>query len=287
MPTGVFVGLLTLDVEYLVEAPPSRDEKTVARRQLVAAGGPATGAAKTFAALGGRATLATAVGGGPLGGRSLAELVTRHGVELQDLAPDDPPPVPVSSIVVVEGSGERSVVSVTDAGSRLPRERAELVDMTGAGCLLLDGFHLDVAIAVAERARRAGVPVVLDGGSWKDGLERLLPVVDWAVCSERFAPPDGSPALALDVPGVAVTYGPRPVQWCERGRTGSIEVPPRTPAVDTLGAGDVFHGAFCLAVAEGLPFVAALRRAAEHASSSCAHFGVDDWLAALRREISP
>ena len=114
-------------------------------------------------------------------------------MELQDLAPDDPPPVPVSAIVVVEGSGERSVVSVTDALEPAARERAELVDLSGAGCLLLDGFHLDVAIAVAERARRAGVPVVLDGGSWKNGLERLLPLVDWAVCSERFAPPDGSP----------------------------------------------------------------------------------------------
>jgi sugar/nucleoside kinase (ribokinase family) len=278
-PRGVFLGLLTLDIEYLVEAPPARDEKVVAKRQLVAAGGPATNAAKTFAVLGGCATLATAVGAGPV---AVADLVTQHGVELQDLAGGHRPPLPVSSIVVVEDSGERSVVSVVDSGASLPRERAELVDLSGADCLLLDGCHLDVAVPVAERARAQGISVVLDAGSWKEGLERLLPLVDWAVCSERFAPPDGSPPLALDVRGVAVTCGPRPVRWREGDRSGDIEVGSGRPAVDTLGAGDVFHGAFCLALAQGLAFAEALGFAAEHASASCAHFGVDAWLRSCR-----
>ena len=57
-PTGVFVGLATLDVIHRITAPPAVNEKITARQQFVAAGGPATNAAVTFAALGGRADLA-------------------------------------------------------------------------------------------------------------------------------------------------------------------------------------------------------------------------------------
>jgi sugar/nucleoside kinase (ribokinase family) len=57
--TGLFVGLSTLDIVYRVAAPPGPDEKVQAAGQDLAAGGPATNAAVTFAALGGAATLGT------------------------------------------------------------------------------------------------------------------------------------------------------------------------------------------------------------------------------------
>jgi sugar/nucleoside kinase (ribokinase family) len=73
---GLFVGLATLDVVHTVAAPVGPNEKAVATRQDVAAGGPAANAAVTFAALGGRATLVTALGRHPLAGAAAEELVS-------------------------------------------------------------------------------------------------------------------------------------------------------------------------------------------------------------------
>ena len=60
--TGLFLGLSTIDLQYLVEQPPKANEKIVAQEQTLAAGGPATNACKTFSALGGQGTLTSAFG---------------------------------------------------------------------------------------------------------------------------------------------------------------------------------------------------------------------------------
>jgi sugar/nucleoside kinase (ribokinase family) len=131
------------------------------------------------------------------------------------------------------------------------------------------------------------VPVVLDAGSWKDVLTELLPLVDLAVCSAGFRVPGRADvAGALRAAGVtagAITAGADPVRWWFAGADGSAPVP-SVAAVDTLGAGDVFHGAFARAVAESPPtdavrFAAALAFAAEVAALRCGTPGPRAWLA--------
>src|SRR4051812_30303169 len=118
-PRGLFAGLCTLDIVQLVDHVPGDDEKVTARRQTVAAGGPATNAAVTFAHLGGRATLLSAVGGHPLAAGIRADL-ERMGVELVNLATDDEGPPAVSAIMVTARTGARAVVSA-DGGGRTVR----------------------------------------------------------------------------------------------------------------------------------------------------------------------
>jgi hypothetical protein len=60
--------------------------------------------------------------------------------------------------------------------------------------VLVDGHHLDLALPVAAAARAAGVPVLLDGGSWKPGLEGLLELVDIALLSRTSGSPVSSAA---------------------------------------------------------------------------------------------
>jgi len=281
--SAVFAGLCTLDLIQQVDHVPAANEKITAGRQVVAAGGPAANAAATFAHLGGSATLVTGLGDHPLAAGAKADLA-RLGVRLVDLAAGDPGPPAVSCVLVTAGTGTRAVVSRNASGQRLrvPDDLGSLVD--GAELVLVDGHHPDLAAAALRAA--ADRVTVLDGGSWKEHLPGLLPLLDVAICAADLRPPGGEPTLAyLAERGVAwraVTDGPRPVRWAGPASAGEIEVP-RVDAVDTTGAGDVFHGAFCHALLgtgtlDGAVFVAALRRAAEVAAESCRWFGTREWM---------
>ncbi|SHM93401.1 PfkB family carbohydrate kinase [Cryptosporangium aurantiacum] len=279
MATGMFVGIATVDVVHRLERPVGRNQKVTALGQDIAAGGPAANAAVTFARLGGDATLVTALGSHPLA-RFAADELAGHGVTVRDVAPDVTVPPAVSAIQVVDATGDRQVSSI-NAGAYWAGHPAEPPAalagwVSDADVVLVDGHHPRLALAAA----RAGSPVVLDGGSWKPVLPELLPLVDYAVCSAVFRPPDGVAPHELGVPHVAVTRGPDPVLWWSGGRSGEVPVP-SVPVRDTLGAGDAFHGAFAHALACGSSFVGALSSAAPIAALRCSVPGPRAWLEQL------
>jgi sugar/nucleoside kinase (ribokinase family) len=289
-PSAVFVGLCTLDIIQLVDHVPTGNEKLTARRQTVAAGGPATNAAATFAHLGGRATLLTGVGRHPLTAGIRSDL-DELKVRLVDQAASRTAPPSVSSIMVTAATGERAVVSTNATTDRLtaPEDLDALV--READAVQVDGHHPHLALAALTAARAAGRPTVLDAGSWKPGTERLLPLLDVVACSADFRPPgtdgpDGASTFLRDhgVPWVAVTRGAGPVRWWAPDAAGEVPAPAVT-VVDTLGAGDVFHGAltYGLSALAGEPldagrFVRLLGHAARIASTACASFGTRAWM---------
>ncbi|MEU1479123.1 PfkB family carbohydrate kinase [Streptomyces sp. NPDC005760] len=287
-PEGLFVGLCTLDVIQLVDHVPGSDEKLTAREQVVAAGGPAANAAVAFSHLGGTARLLTGIGSHPLGVAVAADLRTL-GVDVSDLAADSATPPAVSSILVTASSGDRAVASTNAAGYRLAPPVG--LDVLVAACDIVefDGHHMELATATARAARAAGRRTVFDGGSWKAGTEELLPSIDVAVCSDDFRPPGtNTPADVLrflrehGVAWSAVSRGGRPIEWAGPEGGGTVDVP-AVRVVDTLGAGDVLHGALThrLATQGHLTpdgFGEALGAAAVVASRACASFGTRAWL---------
>jgi sugar/nucleoside kinase (ribokinase family) len=280
-PQGLFVGLATLDLVYGLPRLPGPDEKMSADRQVIAAGGPAANAAVTYAYLGGRPTLATKLGVHPLAG-VVADDLDAHGVSVHDLSPEHAGAPPVSSILST--GSRRAVVSVNDAGS--PR-RATVPDLPlGTSVLVVDGHHADVAVPVATAARERGVPVLLDAGSWKPAAVPLLDLASVVVCSADFRVPDVEPGAATlrylcgrGTDWAAVSAGAGPVQWASRDASGWVAVP-EVEVVDTLGAGDVLHGALAYGMsrtpaADGATL---LTEAVAVASRSCRYFGTRDWL---------
>jgi sugar/nucleoside kinase (ribokinase family) len=280
----LFVGLSTLDVLYGVDRVPGANEKVVATWQDVCAGGPATNAAIACAHLGARTTLATAVGTHPSGAMLRSDLALR-GVTLVDLAPGLDIAPPVSSVFIDGRTGDRAVVS-TNASAWPPHlAPVDEAAFEHVGVLLVDGHHLYAAIQAARRAREAGITTVMDGGSWKPGLEGLLPHIDVAVCSADFRPPDsdGPEAVAALLRGygvraLAITRGAEPVLCWEGERACSVPVP-AVQVADTLGAGDVLHGAFCYHLAAAPDrFLWALEAAVAVASHSCTYRGTRAWM---------
>jgi len=285
-PEALFAGLATLDVVHRVDRLPAPDEKVRALSQELVAGGPAANAAVTYAALGGRATLLTALGTHPLA-RLVAEELAERAVEVVDLDPAAVTPPAVAACTVVTTSGERTVSSVGAADSGVPAPAP--LNLGQARLVVLDGHHPQVALAAAHAARASEVPVLLDAGSWKPVHAELLPLVTVAVPGAAYRPPgdDGDVLAGLVAAGVkhaAVTAGAGPVRWRSRtGGTGSVTVP-RVPALDTLGAGDVFHGALAWALARRpeAAFPAALALAAEIAAMRCSFAGQRTWLTSPR-----
>lgn len=270
--TILLAGLCTLDVVQRVAELPAPGEKVQSLSVELAAGGPATNAAVTVAALGGRAVLLTVLGSHPLADLARADL-TACGVEFVDIAPsfDDPPAL--SAVAVRDRDGERTVVSRNAATSPVFVGSPWNVDDVSA--VLVDGHHPELALGTARWAHERGIPVVLDAGSWKPVLDELLPLVDIVACSAHFRAPGPSP-LERGAGTVITTAGPDPVRWQTATESGEVPVP-AVEARDTLGAGDVWHGALAYGVGRfELPEL--IRFANEVAAERVRHVGPRVWV---------
>lgn len=289
-PRGLFVGLATLDVIHRIDAPPGQNEKITARTQFVAAGGPAANAAVTFAALGGEATLLTGLGSGPIAETIAAELASVH-VNVVDLAPDLVDAAPVSSVSVIDSTGDRSVVGGDATSVIVPAPDPELLAgfLVGTDVVLIDGHHPLLAGAAASAAQIADIPSVLDAGRWKPVMPGLIEHVTDVVASADFRMPGTSSSeetagrLVSSGPDVVVTTaGAQPVRWWTSGNHGEVAVP-TVDAVDTLGAGDVFHGAYAYALARGSGVEQRIAFANDVAAVRCASIGPRSWLGSIAR----
>lgn len=275
------MGLTTLDVVQVVGRVPAANEKVVASDGWITFGGPAANAAGTVAALGGQVRLVTALGVG-----AAADLVRQYlydaGVTVVDLTPDLEV-LPVSTVLLDAGTGQRAVVSRNGAAAPDLTAAASTVVPAGSGDVVLaDGHHLGAAVSLAGRSRAQGALVLLDGGSWKPGLGELLAMSDVAVLSGDFRLPETDVRDVLDR---VAQWGPRVV--AQSHGEGAVKVwddgqrleltPPTVPVVDTLGAGDVLHGAMAHALSTGQAPTPALEYAIQIATKSVQHPGPLTW----------
>ncbi|MEL6162686.1 MAG: PfkB family carbohydrate kinase, partial [Cyanobacteria bacterium J06628_3] len=185
---GLFVGLVTLDLIYLAESPPKNNQKLVAEDYLVAAGGPVTNAAVAFSYLGNQAKISSVMGCHPMTQLIKSDLAN-YQVEIIDNYPTTANPPPVSSIIVSKETGERAVISINAVKTQVSSQSISPDILQDIDIVLIDGHQMALGCAIAQLAKAEKIPVVIDGGSWKPGFDRLLPFVDYAICSANFYPP--------------------------------------------------------------------------------------------------
>jgi sugar/nucleoside kinase (ribokinase family) len=186
------------------------------------------------------------------------------------------------SAIFVNMRGERTIV--THRSRRLDAVTPLDPDKLAAGvdAVLADNRFPDFALPICRAALRRGIPVVLDADKPARPGAALFSACSHVVFSAeslRATMATDDLACALREFGqatnafLAVTDGANPVQW--RDDTGAIRAMPvfAVTAVDTLAAGDVFHGAFTLALIEREDAVAAMRFAAAAAGVKCTRFG--------------
>ncbi|MFO1418015.1 MAG: PfkB family carbohydrate kinase [Methylotetracoccus sp.] len=270
------VGHASYDLIFSVPRQPDADDKLLADGFLGCGGGPAANAAVTVARLGLRASFAGYLGDDLFGERHLAELEA-HGITTE-LVVRGTNPTPLS-VILVKPDGSRSLVNYKGQTAPLPADAFASV-APAARVVLFDGHEPLVSVDLLDSARRAAIPTVLDAGSLHAGTEALMGKVEHLVCSEKFARQwlgHDDPAAAVDrlaglAPVVVVTLGDRGLLWrrgTEHGALGACPV----VAVDTTGAGDVFHGAYAAGLALGLSWDRLLAYASAAGALCCTRLG--------------
>jgi sulfofructose kinase len=270
------VGHACFDLIFAVRDQPGADEKCVADALVSSGGGPAANAAVAVARLGLRAAFAGYLGNDPWGERHFQEF-REEGVNT-DFIVRGSAPTPLSAILV-KPDGKRSVINYHGETGYLPKGS---LDFSGIRprVILFDGHQPWLSLALVEAARRSGTPTVLDAGSVHPGTRALADKVDYLVCSEKFAreytgqtDPEQAGARLNELAGtIVITLGRNGLVW---SKAGVIQRLPafKVVAVDSTGAGDVFHGALAVGLAEGRSWEEILRFASASAALSCTRSG--------------
>ncbi len=265
MASVVCAGVVTADLVFRMTEPIDAPIKYRATDSVLTTGGCALNAAAAVARLGGEADLAGCVGADVFG-KMVRDEVAEEGVATNLLICVDGVPT-ARSAVLVGPSGERTIVNHRDP--RLFAATPTLPEPFPFDAALADTRWPQGAEVLLSAARAAGRPGVLDAESPVAGASGALRAASHVAFSEQglhdwAGPGDQTKALtraAIDLGAwVCVTRGPRAV--LVHDGTALTEIPAfAVEAVDTLGAGDVWHGAFALFLAEGLDPPAAVRRA--------------------------
>jgi sulfofructose kinase len=278
----ICVGHAALDRVYAVDAWPADSGKIPVHRFEESGGGMAANAAAAIARLGGDAMFWGPTGQDTVAGIIRGQLVA-DGVDAEYLR-SFPDRTSSHSAVIVDGRGERLVVGYRGTALQAPADWLPLEQLAFARALLADVRWVEGAAAALRAARDQGIPAVLDAEiADVDILERLTGIADHVIFSER-----GLGAWSADdVEGglrkvlskgariAAVTLGANGVTWIESDSPGELRHFPAyaVPIVDTLAAGDVFHGAYALALADGQHPGDAIRFASAAAAIKCTRPG--------------
>ncbi len=270
------IGHAAYDLVFPVDHHPEADEKCFSSGLATAGGGPAANAAVTVARLGGKAAFAGYLGNDLFGTLHFGELDS-EGV-ITDLVIRGEHPTPISA-VIVKPDGSRTVVTCK-AGT--PILQPEQLDFSGfrPRAVLFDGHEPAISVPFAAQARHFGIITILDAGSVHKGTLELAGMCDYLVASEKFARDfsnERDPSKALrsisDIaPIKVITLGSAGCIWAAGDRSGRLPAF-KAAAVDSTGAGDIFHGALALRLVNGDNLEAALRYASAAAALGCTRMG--------------
>jgi len=279
------VGLACYDLIFTVDHHPGPDEKARASAFMGCGGGTAANAAVAAARLGASAAFIGYLGTDIYGDQHLAELhaagvdtrLVVRGTEATSL-----------SAIFVKPDGARSIVNYREAiVTRLTPAHVPFAQMRPKA-ILFDGHQPALAIAMANWARDHNIPTVLDADTVNEGHDELVRLCTLIAASERFSqeytgassPQAGMAMLARQAPAVIVTLGERGLIWQRGTQTGALPAFP-VQVIDTTGAGDAFHGALAVGVAQGMAWDEMLRFASAAGALCCTRRGARPGLPSL------
>jgi sugar/nucleoside kinase (ribokinase family) len=215
-------------------------------------------------------------------GRVQLESLAEAGIDATDVKLRKNCATQSAYIIVDASTGERTVLWRRDDGLAIDPEEIAPEQIACGRLLHIDGHDTPAVARAAALARARGIPVTVDVDTIYGGFDRVLPNVDYLVASSEFPAAwtgrrDPFQALAAlqneyGMKVAAMTLGAHGALARENGQF--LYAPAYlVDAVDTTGAGDVFHGAFCYAVLEDMPLRRALDFSNAMAALNCEFMG--------------
>jgi sulfofructose kinase len=280
MKQVICAGLAVLDHVFQLPKIPKIPVKSFACNYLQVGGGNAATAAVALKRAGGKAIFWGRLGDDHNGDLILDEL-DELGVDVRDVFRQQGVKSGVSS-VLVDDAGERLITNYTDPKLFSNADWLPLERLKESNAVLVDFRWQEGAIKTLRKARELGIPAVLDADLTPEGLnEDVIRSATHVLFSQpalkEFAAGKStekalSYALELNRGWVGVTEGSSGTRWLDKGSLRhfpAFEV----NTVDTLGAGDVFHGIFALGLAEGKTEASSISMASAAAAIHCSRSG--------------
>lgn len=275
------IGLNATDTLLLVREFPPYAGKVPFEREMLSPGGQVATAVVTCARLGLRAKYIGTIGD-DLRGQIQRESLEGTGVDTSSVIVRKGCPNQTAYILIDERTGERTVLWQRAECLRLLPSEIRSEEIAGAKLLHIDGYDIEAAAYAASLARQHGIPVSLDVDTIYPGFEHVLRYVDYLVAGS------GWPAkwTGISDPFQALTalhreYGLRAAAMT-LGEEGAVALYENNwfysaafdvRCLDTTGAGDVFHGAFCYAVLSGMGMQDCLDFSNAAAALNCTDIG--------------
>jgi sulfofructose kinase len=281
-PRILCIGIPVRDLIFRIQEVPARGSKVNASHFDEISGGNALNAAIGIVRLGGRASIC-----GPMGdaretsSRTIFDQLKHEGIETRHIVHMPGLVTPLSNIMI-DPSGERTAITFRDPELwkvRLPNPDKLLED---CAAVLVENRCAEFCTDICAEARERGIPVIVGVDrtmSPRDGLftaSSHLVFSSEALQSTAGIADDGEALkkIAKLTPSfLAGTRGPQGTLWLDEQQ--NLQQTPAFPVhtVDTLGAGDIFHGAFAVAITEKQELRQALRFASAAAALKCTRFG--------------
>jgi ribokinase len=274
------LGQCSLDYLSLVEVYPRVDTKQEVLEWHEEGGGPVATALVALSRLGISCSF-HGITGDDEAGRKIRQSLESEGIDLKGLVKRKDSSSQVAFIAVEKDSAKRTIFWRRPSGKALqPDELAEDF-LCGSDLLLIDGLMMDASLIAVKRAREMNIPVLLDAGSARPSMFDLAGCCDYVVASEVFAEGLGweltpqallKHAEALGARALTITLGERGSITVADGQI--IRIPAfKVAAVDTTGAGDVFHGGYIFGLLHGWDIERVVRFASAVAAIKCRQLG--------------
>lgn len=282
MTRVLIAGVAVIDFVFRMESFPDKPEKYRADGAEIVGGGNAANAAVAISRLGGEALLASRLGDDQIADMILSDL-NIEGIDCSLVHKFSHCRSSFSSIYL-DAAGERQIMNFRDPDIPMDADWLLANMPSGFQAALADTRWPDAALALMKWARELGVPGIMDAESpVHEGILALEAASHVAFSAQGATELTGEKdvekaalAAARQLPGLIVVTD---------GENGAVSVDQDQPtwhpafkidAIDTLGAGDVWHGAYALALSQGWPLAESIRFASAAAAIKCTRRGGRD-----------